>query len=505
MPKRVFSADQPWPLHDGAHTRAIEARALAAAPAHALMDRAGLAVARLALAVAPHARRVVVLAGPGNNGGDGLIAALHLHRVGKAVQVLHLADAGRLPADAAHALQRAKAAGVPVTGGGGIDAEADLLIDGLLGLGASRPPDQRLAAAIRAAHATGRPVLAIDLPTGLQADTGCRLGDDAIRATWTLSLLTLKPGLFTAMGRDHAGDVWFDDLGVTADAPAQAWLSAACSAPYPGFAARQHAQHKGSFGDLTVVGGAAGMQGAAVLAANAALTAGAGRVYVRLLGEAPAGLLPPELMLSAAGWLDDAAALGRSTVVCGCGGGQPVADALPRLLDHAGRLVLDADALNAIAASPALQAQLQGRAQRGAATVLTPHPLEAARLLACDTAAVQGDRLSAATRLADRFAATVVLKGSGTVMAAPGRSPWINASGNAALAAPGTGDVLAGWIGGLWAQQPDRSAEGAWFAARASAWLHGYAADRLWATHPGQASLPLRAGQLPGLMAAALG
>ena len=505
MPKRVFSADEPWPLHNSAHTRAIEAGALAAAPPYALMDRAGLAVARLALAVAPHAHRFAVLAGPGNNGGDGLIAAWHLHRLGKAVQVLHLADAGRLPADAAQALQKAKAAGVRVTGGGEIAADTDLLIDGLLGLGASRPPDQHLAAVIHAANATGRPMLAIDLPSGLQADTGCSLGGEAIRATWTLSLLTLKPGLFTAQGRDHAGEVWFDNLGVTADAPAQAWLSSARNPPYPGFAARLHAQHKGSFGDLTVVGGAAGMQGAALLAANAALTAGAGRVYVRLLGGSPAGLLPPELMLSAAGWLDDAAALGRNTVVCGCGGGQPVADALPRLLAHAGRLVLDADALNAIAASPALQVQLQGRAQQGAATVLTPHPLEAARLLACDTAAVQGDRLSAVMRLADRFAATVVLKGSGSVIAAPSRSPWINSSGNAALAAPGTGDVLAGWIGGLWARQPDGSADGAWFAARASAWLHGFAADRLWATRPGQASLPLRAGQLPGLMAAALG
>ena len=505
MPKRVSSAVEPWPLHDVAHTRAIEARALATEPAHELMSRAGQAVARLALAVAPHARRIVVLAGPGNNGGDGLVAALHLHRLGKAVQVLHLADAARLPADATHALQQARAAGVPVAAAEALGDDTDLLIDGLLGLGASRPPDPALALAVSAANASGRPVLAIDLPSGLQADTGSLLGAEAIRATWTLSLLTLKPGLFTATGREQAGEVWFDDLGVPSTTPAQAWLSAAADAPFPGFVARHHSQHKGSFGDLTVVGGADGMQGAALLAAEAALTAGAGRVYVRALSSGPAMPMPPELMRSPPGWLDDPDALRRSTVVCGCGGGGAVADSLPRLLDHAGRLVLDADALNAIAASPALQGQLRARGQRGDTTVLTPHPLEAARLLDSDTAAVQGNRLFAAMRLSERFGVTVVLKGSGTVITAPGRCPWINASGNATLAAPGTGDVLAGWIGGVWARQPDDPADGAWFATRACAWLHGHAADRQVSTQPGSASLPLRAGRLSALMAAALG
>lgn len=503
MLQRVSSAPGPWPLHDRLHARAAEARALAGEPAHALMGRAGRAVARLCLAVAPHARRVAVLAGPGNNGGDALLAALHLHQLGRQVQVQHIASPGPLPFDAADAMRQALNAGVEVTGSRPFADDTDLVIDGLLGLGATRPPADDIAIAIQAAHAFGKPVLAIDLPTGLHPDTGALVGNRAIQATWTLSLLTLKPGLFTAMGRDHAGDVWFDDLGASTGEPVQAWLSAATRPPDPGFPSRRHAQHKGSFGDLTVVGGAPGMQGAAVLAALAALRSGAGRVYVRGLGEMPALGLPPELMLSPPGGPEDPSILRRQTVVCGCGAGQAVADALPELLDHAGRLLLDADALNAIAGSPALQRRLRERTTRGDATVLTPHPLEAARLLGRGTPEVQRDRLASAAELVDRFGATVVLKGSGTIIAAPGRCPWINASGNAALAAPGTGDVLAGWIGGVWSQQDTEPAEGAWFAARASVWLHGRAADRHVAARPGAAGPALRASHLPALMAQA--
>lgn len=501
IPKRVFNACDPWPLHDRAHSRSAEARALATERPQALMGRAGLAAARLAVAVAPHARRVVVLAGPGNNGGDGLLAAMHLHRLGRTVRVHQVGLTDHLPHDAADALRQAREAGVPVTTDAPDLADADLLVDGLLGLGASRAPVDALAAAIRAANGRGRPILAIDLPSGLDGNTGCVLGTEAVRAIWTLSLLTLKPGLFTAEGRDHAGEVWFDSLGIAVPEAPQAWLGPSAVAPAPGFATRRHNQHKGSFGDVTVVGGAPGMQGAATLAAEAALTAGAGRVYVRLLADGPGLPGPPELMISPPGWLDDASALARATVVCGCGGGVLVARALPRLLQQAGRLVLDADALNAIAGSPDLQAELQARSARGALTVITPHPLEGARLLGSTTSRVQSDRLAAATMLARRFGATVVLKGSGTVVAAPERCPWINASGNAALAAPGTGDVLAGWIGGLWAQQGGGDTEAAWFAARASVWLHGRAADRHAALMPGAAFRPMRAGDLAKRMA----
>lgn len=513
-PHPVAAATMALPLHDAANSRQIEAQALADAADHALMARAGLAVARLALALAPHARRVGVLAGPGNNGGDGLIAAAHLHRLGRQVRIVHLADPTKLPVDACDALHQLHRAGLqPGAPDGSLMAvlACDLLIDGLLGLGAGRAPGGDIAAAIAAINTSGRPVLAIDLPSGLNADTGMPWGEAAVRADWTLSLLTLKPGLFTALGRDLAGAVWHDDLGVATPVAPSAWLGACTAPPPPGFAPRHHAQHKGSFGDLVVIGGADGMCGAVDLAAGAALRAGAGRVYKSLLvdgARAVTGSGRPELMLRAQAWLDDRETLRRSTVVCGCGGGPQVAAVLPPLLDRAGRLLLDADALNAVAHDPGLQAALQRRAARGEATMLTPHPLEAARLLACSTAQVQADRIAAATQLAQRFGAVVVLKGSGSVVCAPQRLPWINASGNARLATPGSGDVLAGWIGGLWAQAatPDGTdTASAWWAARSAVWLHGHAADRALAAHPAQAHLPLLAADLIGAMADALG
>jgi hydroxyethylthiazole kinase-like uncharacterized protein yjeF len=218
------------------------------------------------------------------------------------------------------------------------------------------------------------------------------------------------------------------------------------------------------------------MAGAATLAARAALAAGAGRVYLsRLAREASADvdLIRPELMQRPYAQAS-AQLLENATVVAGCGGGDAMRECLPALLARAARLVLDADALNHIAAAPELQRLLNGRAGRGQASVLTPHPLEAARLLGCDSATVQADRLAAASALVARHAAVVVLKGSGTVVAAPGVLPNINPSGNAALATAGTGDVLAGWLGGLLAQ----AADGAVFeTACAAVWQHGHAAD----------------------------
>lgn len=473
----------PRPLHDVAASRSAETAALALAPPFTLMQRAGDAVARLALALAPHARRFTVLAGPGNNGGDGLVAATRLHRAGRPVQVVLFADAARLPADAAMALRDARATGVPIADTW--DGEAgDLAIDALLGLGTNRAPDGRIAEAIARLNGTRVPVLAVDLPSGLHADTGQPLGATAVRAGTTLALLTLKPGLFTAQGRDFAGAVWFDTLEVSA-AGATAWLG---GPPAP--ARRAHGSHKGSYGDVAVVGGAAGMTGAAWLAATAALAAGAGRVYCSLLDPQAPLLLPgqPALMARARWWTAAPALLNASTVACGCGGGDAVREALPPLLAHGGRLVLDADALNAVASDTGLQTSLQSRAARGRETVLTPHPLEAARLLDITAVAVQADRLRAVAQLAERFGAVVVLKGSGSVIAAPGQLPTINPSGNALLATAGTGDVLAGWLAGLWAQGGSAHA-----AALAAVWQHGHAADLAAAADRGR---PLLAGEL---------
>jgi hydroxyethylthiazole kinase-like uncharacterized protein yjeF len=492
--QQVSRPSASLPLHGPDASRRIEQLAQAALAPHTLMRRAGLAVARLALALAPHARTVWIAAGPGNNGGDGLEAAITLRRAGKDVRVTLVGDPTRLPADASDALARAQVAGVAIVSEGAPALmPQDLAIDALLGLGASREPQGRLAELIAELDALPCPVLAVDLPSGLNGSTGQPLGDACVRAAHTLSLLSLKPGLFTGHGRDLAGEVWFDDLGVDGSAtPPDARLSGAAEAG-AARVRRSHAQHKGSFGDVAIVGGAPGMTGAALLAARAAHAAGAGRVFVSLLEPERAGqdmaldAARPELMFRRAWWQGAPEVIAAATVVCGCGGGDAVRSALPRLLSLVPRLVLDADALNAIAVDTALQALLTTRAARGHGTVLTPHPLEAARLLGMPTAEVQADRVRSAQALAERLGCTVLLKGSGSVVAAPGRVPHINPTGNAALATAGTGDVLAGWIGGLWAQ--DGGTERALAIAAAAAHAHGDAADA-------DGVMPLRAADL---------
>lgn len=469
-PRQVV-AGPPWPLHDVAATRSLEAAALAATPAHALMQRAGLACARLAMALVPHARTIWVAAGPGNNGGDGMEAAMHLHQWGCNVVVTLLGNPDNAPADAQASQQRALQAGVRFADDP--PPQWDLCIDALLGIGATRAPQTAMARWIGEMLRGDAPVLAIDNPTGLDADTG-QAASVCVKAMATLSLLTLKPGLFTADGRDMAGQVWFDDLQGGSTTPSEAIATSASAylngRPTP--TTRRHASHKGSYGDVAVVGGAPGMGGAALLAACASLHAGAGRVYLCALDPAVAmALVPtqPELMLRDIGALDVA----QMTVVCGCGGGDAVREHLPRLVSGAGALVLDADALNAIATDSQLQQQLANRSMRQAHAVLTPHPLEAARLLGTTAREVQADRLHAARALSQKFRCTVVLKGSGSIITAPQHLPAINPTGNAYLATAGTGDVLAGLIGArLAAGMP------AFEAACASAFQHGDLADR---------------------------
>lgn len=486
---------KPYPLFDTAATRCIEKAAASALPAHTLMQRAGEATARLAMAVAPHARTVWIACGTGNNGGDGLEAAMQLRRAERQVVVTWLGQHGHAPQDALISWQRAHAAGVQwaneppeqLTG-------EDLCIDALLGIGVSsdasvsiRTHDDRLLRCLRMLRTSPAPLLAVDLPSGLDADTGQFAGglaDDAPLARtrdhpaasvrYTLSLLTLKPGLFTATGRDGAGQVWFDGLGVdTTKATPSAWLTGMTSAR-----PRTHASHKGSYGDVAVVGGEGlaargmGMGGAALLAASAALHCGAGRVLVTLLddGYLQLDLQQPELMLRRF----EALNLEELTVVCGCGGGDAVKPMLPEVIGRAARLVLDADAINAIARNTSLGSLVAARIERGQPTVLTPHPLEAARLLGTDVVHVQANRLNAAKQLAAKFRCVVVLKGSGTVVYSPGQIPHINPTGNAQLATAGTGDVLAGMVGAHMAAGAD-----AFGAATGAVYAHGLAAD-LW-------------------------
>jgi hydroxyethylthiazole kinase-like uncharacterized protein yjeF len=453
-------------LHDIAATRRIEAAAAAALPSHNLMQRAGLASARLALAIAPHARSIWIACGPGNNGGDGLEAAMHLQHWGKNPVVSWLGSPEQAPPDALASYRRAHEAGVRFA-----DAppqDFDLCLDALLGIGATRAPQDKMARWIEHINTSPAPVLAIDAPSGLHADTGATQGL-CVKAQHTLSLLTLKPGLFTAMGRDMAGQVWFDDLAThSADRGSNA---RAVLAGAPPLTQRAHASHKGSHGDVAVIGGAPGMTGAALLAARAALHGGAGRVYVGLLDGASLSVdvTQPELMFRPPDALD----LTTMSVVCGCGGGDAVRGVLARILSTARHLVLDADALNTLSTDTQLQTLLRARHQRARATVLTPHPLEAARLLGSTAQQVQQDRLAAAEELARRFACTVVLKGSGTVTAAPGQTSVINPTGNARLATAGTGDVLAGLIGARLAAGAS-AFEAAWQAA----YRHGWVADR---------------------------
>lgn len=480
--RKIDASSQSWPLHGRHATQALERSASEGLPPHALMQRAGLAVAKLALALAPHARTIWIACGPGNNGGDGAEAAVHLAAWGKRVVLTNIGDPARAPPDALAAWQQAASAGlIPLRLSDDLPQleDCDICIDALLGVGASRAPEGEMAQCIALLNASAAPVLAIDLPSGLDADTGTHAGSDEagtaggdnwVKADWTLSLLSLKPGLFTGLGRDASGEVWFDDLGVDAgSASADAHLNGRA-----GPRIRPHASHKGSYGDLAVVGGAPGMLGAAVLAATAALHGGSGRVFLCALQPLDAGALTlhPELMPRGLEAVDPA----HTTMVCGCGGGDMVREALPRLLSRSRALVLDADALNAIAKDGSLQTLLERRAAamgQACATVLTPHPLEAARLLGSSAAQVQANRLQAARELAQRFQCVVVLKGSGTVIAAPGQLPAINATGNARLASAGTGDVLAGMIGARLAQGQD-----AFHSACAAVHEHGFLADR---------------------------
>lgn len=453
------------------------------------MAWAGRRVARWILAMAPHAQRIWVAAGPGGNGGDGLYAAAHLARQGRKVAVTLHPDSHGLSPGTQVALQYALGSGCMLVDGPD-EVSADLVIDALLGLGANRPLSLAMAAAVQAIAGQARPCLSIDIPTGLDADTGQALGGGLVRAQATLSLLTLKPGLLMGEGRDAAGQIWLDTLGVQHDVGDAAPVALTTFGP-PRAATlerRPHASHKGRFGDVVLVGGATGMYGALRLAADAALAAGAGRVIVVPLDSAAPlwDWTRPECLWMRPQTLADTYPLERATVVCGCGGGEDVVDFLPTLLGRARHLVLDADALNAAAQHAAIRLSLQTRGEHGRHTVLTPHPLEAARLLNRSVQDVQANRLGAAHQLASEHHSTVVLKGSGTVITTSGFLPEINVTGNGALATGGTGDVLAGWLAGRWASGSARGSDEAALAHQSACnavFIHGLAADHHGAHH----------------------
>ncbi len=474
------------PVLDVATLRSLEAQ-------HArepLMERAGLAAAEAAKSLAgDRGGRIVVLAGPGNNGGDAFVAARWLRSWYHDVLVVFPGDAAKLPAAAGAAYQAYVAAGgsiAPAPSGQG----PSLVVDGLFGIGLRRPAEGAYASLIDWANGAGAPILALDIPTGLDAENGTAYSP-AIRATATATFIALKPGLLTADGPDHCGDVSVHALEIDAAPVALGhrldWPNLAATLPVV-LARRTRNVNKGTFGTLGILGGTEGMAGALILAGRAALRTGAGKVWLGFLMAEPPRLdtSMPELMLRHAGPVLDAKP-DALVVGPGLGTSDAARSLLARTLAQPIPIALDADALNLIAKDPALRAASR---MRSAPTLATPHPGEAARLLNMDIASVQNDRLGAAQQLVRELAANVVLKGAGSVLAHPDGTWDINASGGPALATAGSGDVLSGLLGALLAQGVDAKA-----ALRYAVCLHGATADALVAQ--GVGPLGLTASELP--------
>ncbi|PUA16489.1 NAD(P)H-hydrate dehydratase [Glaciimonas sp. PCH181] len=488
-------------LYSSAEIRRMEQAALSQLPPYTLMQRAGKAAAEAAISLLPgsaHKARILVLVGPGNNGGDALEAAAILTESGAEVVALLPVDMTSQPPDAANALSRAARAGVhfmPPEQFTTIDGiKWSLVIDGLLGIGLKRPLDGALRSLVATVNTFTSPLLALDIPTGLDAETGMVVGPDGISiiADATVTFIGDKIGLHSGDGPEYAGKVTVAGLDIASRQllPSQSALNAPelfSSNLQP----RARNSHKGSFGSVAVIGGAGGMAGAAILAGRAAAKSGAGKVFIGFLDAAPSyDSAQPELMCRHADDID----LATATLVVGTGlGTSPPAHAiLVKALQAQSHLLLDADALNLIAVEPGLQ---QLVAQRSLSvypkrlTVMTPHPLEAARLLGISTTEIQSDRLAAARSLAQRFNAVIVLKGAGSIIARPDGYAVVNPTGNPALATGGSGDVLSGICGALLAQGWSD-----WHAALGAVWLHGCAADML--VSQGFGPIGMTAGEL---------
>lgn len=450
----------------------------------ALMERAGTAAFALLRRLWPHARRIAVLCGAGNNGGDGYVLARLAQGAGLSPQLTAVVGPPRAGSEASRARQAYVASGgnethVPADA----LAEADVVVDALLGTGLDRPLAGAVADAIDAINAARAPVLALDVPSGLNADTGAAPGV-VVEADATLSFVARKRGLYTGAAREYCGRLHFDAL----DAPALA-IDAAGAAPAglldldglrdQWLPRRRRGAHKGDFGHVLVLGGDYGYGGAVCLATTAAARTGAGLTSVATRPEHVGALLSrtPEVM---ARGVDNAAAsaplLARASVVAiGPGLGlAPFGRALwAAALDSSLPLVVDADALNLLAVDP----------QRRQDWILTPHPGEAARLLGSTTAQVEADRYAAVRALQTRFGGVVVLKGAGTLVC-DGQAPvGVVPYGNPGMASGGMGDVLTGVIAALWAQGLP-----ALPAAALGACLHGAAGDAV-ATRRGERGL----------------
>lgn len=445
----------PRPLHSAAQMRELEQRLIAAGTGgYDLMTRAGEAAFQLLRERWPEATRIVVLAGPGNNGGDGYVLARLAWNQHLDVHIVTVGDHDHLQGEAAEAANDATRARVPEQSWQGELPDADVYVDALFGIGLNKPVAGDFAAAIAALNRSGRPVLALDIPSGLQADTGAELGE-SVRADATISFIGLKLGLLTGRGPALTGELFYSDLSLPADslagAPALAHRLKAADLDALGRRARD--AHKGDNGHLLIVGGNLGMAGAVALAGEAALRAGAGLVSVATRPEHTAVLTSrrPELMchgIASAGGL--APLLAKADVVVlgpGLGRDDWARALFGAVLDAGKPLLLDADALNLLGTLP----------EKRDDWILTPHPGEAGRLLGMSTAAVQADRVAAIHALRERFGGSIVLKGAGSLVL-DDDGLVLCPYGNPGMATAGMGDVLSGVVGALRAQGVARAA-----------------------------------------------
>jgi NAD(P)H-hydrate epimerase len=462
---------QPGAIYTAEQVRGLDRRAIQelGIPGYQLMTRAGHATLNALRALWPAARSITVLCGPGINGGDGYVVARVARAQSLRTTVIAVGDPPALTGDARRAYEDFAAAGGRCEPWSSAALESDVIVDALFGTGLTREVGGEAAAMIAAANSSGRPIVAVDIPSGLHADTGAVLGI-ASRAQLTVTFIGRKLGFYVGQGLEHVGRLVCDDLDVPAETydrtePAARLIGEETVAT--ALPRRPRAAHKGSHGHVLVMGGGPGMPGAVRLAGESALRSGAGLVTVAVHPE-NVGIVAarPELMCVAAHSAEDVrAALERATVVAiGPGLGQSAwaEDLLDAALGSGLPLVVDADALNLIAAAPRACDHW----------ILTPHPGEAARLLETTSAEVQADRLRAARELQERFRGNVVLKGAGSVVQGPGELPYICDRGNPGLAAGGMGDVLTGIIAGIAAQCRDLS-----LAARAGTFVHAQAGD----------------------------
>ncbi len=447
---------------------ALEQRAANQLGSDALMLRAGAAAAALIEARTAENAPVSILAGPGNNGGDAIACACELKAKGR--DVVLILPGGRRPTSALALaqLKRWEALGGDIEEDPYMSRKAECVVDGLFGVGLKKPITGEYLDAVLWFNERQALKIALDVPSGLNHQTGQWIGTmPGVRANITLSFLATKAGLYMNEGADAAGEIIIDTLNVSVPLSNLSVLTT--DEIQHVLRPREHNTHKGNYGHVAVVGGSDGMIGALLLAARAALVSGAGRVTVYPLSSAaPAvDMLYPELMFAQA----DADFTSASVIVMGCGMGQSeqAKALLIKALDADKPLVLDADALNLIAADVKLQDKLLARQ---AASVITPHPGEAARLLRRDTAGVTVDRVAAARELAVQSGAIVVLKGAGSVISLRSARAWINSTGGAVLATAGSGDVLAGMIGAMFAQGYDMLE-----AVHAAVYLHGLSAE----------------------------